>query len=191
MAEEGLPPKEATRKSMGQIGAHWWVSRWCCQRYLSQWRSSEVYGAIYRQFSITIVSAMALSVLVALILTLRCVPPCSNRLLKAITEKAKGFFGWFNRMFDKSTHHYTDSVGRYSAQHRSLSGSVSDHRCGHGLSVRSSAKVRSCQMKTGVFLSMAQLPAGASQERTQKVLDEMTDYYRPKEKANVESGVCR
>ena len=39
----------------------------------------------------------------------------------------------------------------------------------------------------GVFLSMAQLPAGASQERTQKVLDEMTDYYLTKEKNNVES----
>ncbi len=86
-------------------------------------------GAIYRQFSITIVSAMALSVLVALILT----PALCATMLKPIQKGSHGattgFFGWFNRMFDKSTHHYTDSVGN-SAQHRSLSGAVSDHRGG-------------------------------------------------------------
>ncbi|SPX56097.1 RND efflux system [Klebsiella pneumoniae] len=68
-------------------------------------------GAIYRQFSITIVSAMALSVLVALILT----PALCATMLKPIQKGSHGattgFFGWFNRMFDKSTHHYTDSVG--------------------------------------------------------------------------------
>ncbi len=64
-------------------------------------------GAIYRQFSITIVSAMALSVLVALILT----PALCATMLKPIQKGSHGattgFFGWFNRMFDKSTHHYT------------------------------------------------------------------------------------
>lgn len=68
-------------------------------------------GAIYRQFSITIVSAMALSVLVALILT----PALCATLLKPVSTEGhgekQGFFGWFNRKFEQSTHHYTDSVG--------------------------------------------------------------------------------
>ena len=66
-------------------------------------------GAIYRQFSITIVSAMALSVLVALILT----PALCATLLKPASadhHEKKGFFGWFNAKFDRSVNHYTNSV---------------------------------------------------------------------------------
>ena len=67
-------------------------------------------GAIYRQFSLTIVSAMALSVLVALILT----PALCATLLKPVSsehhEKKGGFFGWFNALFDKSVEHYSNSV---------------------------------------------------------------------------------
>lgn len=92
MAEEGLPPKEATRKSMGQIqGALVGIAMVLSAVFIPMAFFGGSTGAIYRQFSITIVSAMALSVLVALILTLPCVRPCSNRLLKAITEKAKRF----------------------------------------------------------------------------------------------------
>lgn len=69
-------------------------------------------GAIYRQFSITIVSAMALSVLVALILT----PALCATLLKPVSaehhENKGGFFGWFNTTFDHSVNHYTNSVGK-------------------------------------------------------------------------------
>ena len=145
-------------------------------------------GAIYRQFSITIVSAMALSVLVALILT----PALCATMLKPIAkgdhgEGKKGFFGWFNRMFDKSTHHYTDSVGgilrstgRYLALYLIIVVGMAY------LFVRLPSSFLPDEDQ-GVFLSMAQLPAGATQERTQKVLDEMTDYYLTKEKANVES----
>jgi multidrug efflux pump len=67
-------------------------------------------GAIYRQFSITIVSAMVLSVLVAMILT----PALCATMLKPSRKRRimvkPGFFGWFNNMFEKSTEHYTDSV---------------------------------------------------------------------------------
>ena len=71
-------------------------------------------GVIYRQFSITIVSAMALSVLVALILT----PALCHHAeahQKGEHGKTTGFFGWFNRLFDKSTNHYVDSVGTLCA----------------------------------------------------------------------------
>lgn len=83
MSEEGLTPREATRKSMGQIQGHWSGLRWCFRRYLCQWPSSAAPpGAIYRQFSITIVAAMVLSVLVAMILT----PALCATLLKPLKK---------------------------------------------------------------------------------------------------------
>ena len=189
MAEEGLPPKEATRKSMGQIqGALVGIAMVLSAVFIPMAFFGGSTGAIYRQFSITIVSAMALSVLVALILT----PALCATMLKPIAkgdhgEGKKGFFGWFNRMFDKSTHHYTDSVGgilrstgRYLALYLIIVVGMAY------LFVRLPSSFLPDEDQ-GVFLSMAQLPAGATQERTQKVLDEMTDYYLTKEKANVES----
>src|ERR1035437_2228939 len=69
-------------------------------------------GVIYRQFSITIVSAMVLSVIVALILT----PALCATLLKPVAKGEhvadRGFFGWFNRMFDRSSKGYQNSVSR-------------------------------------------------------------------------------
>lgn len=90
MVEDKLPPKEATQKSMGQIQGHWWGSPWCSRRSLSRWPFWRLDGAIYRQFSLTIVSAMALSVLVALILT----PALCATLLKPVSadhHEKKGF----------------------------------------------------------------------------------------------------
>ncbi len=70
MSEEGYRrPRGATRNRWGRFRARWWASRWCCPRCLCRWPSLAAPGRIYRQFSITIVSAMALSVLVAMILT--------------------------------------------------------------------------------------------------------------------------
>ena len=188
MAEEGLPPKEATRKSMGQIqGALVGIAMVLSAVFIPMAFFGGTTGAIYRQFSITIVSAMALSVLVALILT----PALCATMLKPIQKGSHGattgFFGWFNRMFDKSTHHYTDSVGnilrstgRYLVLYLIIVVGMA------WLFVRLPSSFLPDEDQ-GVFLSMAQLPAGATQERTQKVLDEMTNYYLTKEKDNVES----
>ncbi|WP_316429247.1 multidrug efflux RND transporter permease subunit AcrB [Klebsiella oxytoca] len=188
MAEEGLPPKEATRKSMGQIqGALVGIAMVLSAVFIPMAFFGGSTGAIYRQFSITIVSAMALSVLVALILT----PALCATMLKPIQKGSHGattgFFGWFNRMFDKSTHHYTDSVGnilrstgRYLVLYLIIVVGMA------WLFVRLPSSFLPDEDQ-GVFLSMAQLPAGATQERTQKVLDEMTSYYLTKEKDNVES----
>ena len=188
MAEEGLPPKEATRKSMGQIqGALVGIAMVLSAVFIPMAFFGGSTGAIYRQFSITIVSAMALSVLVALILT----PALCATMLKPIQKGSHGattgFFGWFNRMFDKSTHHYTDSVGnilrstgRYLVLYLIIVVGMA------WLFVRLPSSFLPDEDQ-GVFLSMAQLPAGATQERTQKVLDEMTNYYLTKEKNNVES----
>ncbi|EOU9521340.1 multidrug efflux RND transporter permease subunit AcrB [Cronobacter turicensis] len=189
MVEEGLPPKEATRKSMGQIqGALVGIALVLSAVFIPMAFFGGSTGAIYRQFSITIVSAMVLSVIVALILT----PALCATMLKPVAkgdhgEGKKGFFGWFNRMFDKSTRHYTDSVGnilRSTGRYLLLYLLIVVAMAFLFIRLPSSFLPEEDQ---GVFLTMAQLPAGATQERTQKVLDEVTDYYLNQEKANVNS----
>ncbi|KAF1723085.1 efflux RND transporter permease subunit [Pseudoxanthomonas wuyuanensis] len=110
MAEDGLPPKEATRKSMGQItGALVGVALVLAAVFVPMAFFGGSTGVIYRQFSITIVSAMTLSVLVAMVLT----PALCATLLKPIApghHEKKGFFGWFNRMFDRSNQRYQGGV---------------------------------------------------------------------------------
>lgn len=188
MAEEGLPPKEATKKSMEQIqGALVGIAMVLSAVFIPMAFFGGSTGAIYRQFSITIVSAMVLSVLVALILT----PALCATMLKPITKGehgvTTGFFGWFNRLFEKSTHHYTDSVanilrrtGRYLLIYLLLViGMILLF-----LRLPSSFLPEEDQ---GILLTMVQMPAGATQERTQKVLDEVNNYFLTQEKDNVNS----
>ena len=188
MVEEGLPPKEATKKSMEQIqGALVGIAMVLSAVFVPMAFFGGSTGVIYRQFSITIVSAMVLSVIVALILT----PALCATMLKPVPkghhDDKKGFFGWFNRMFERSTDHYTDSVGN-------ILRSTGRYLLVYLLIVVGMA-VLFIRLPTsflpeedqGVFLTMVQLPAGATQERTQKVLDEVTKYYLDKEKANVNS----
>ena len=188
MAEEHLPPKEATQKSMSQIqGALVGIAMVLSAVFIPMAFFGGSTGAIYRQFSITIVSAMALSVLVALILT----PALCATLLKPVDPdthgEKKGFFGWFNRLFDRSTHHYTASVariingtGRYLLIYVLIVGGMAV------LFLRLPTSFLPDEDQ-GVFMTMVQLPAGATQARTQKVLDKVTDYYLNSEKANVDS----
>ncbi len=101
MAEEGLSPKAATRKSMEQIqGALVGIALVLSAVFVPMAFFGGSTGVIYRQFSITIVSAMGLSVLVALILT----PALCVTLLKPHQHgeagHQRGFFAWFNRQFD-------------------------------------------------------------------------------------------
>ncbi|AYN27305.1 efflux RND transporter permease subunit [Buttiauxella sp. 3AFRM03] len=188
MVEEGLPPKEATRKSMEQIqGALVGIAMVLSAVFIPMAFFGGSTGAIYRQFSITIVSAMVLSVLVAMILT----PALCATLLKPVAKgehhEKKGFFGWFNNMFDKSTHHYTDSVGnilRSTGRYLVLYLLIVVGMAFLFIRLPSSFLPDEDQ---GVFLTMAQLPAGATQERTQAVLDEVSKYYLEKEKDNVNS----
>lgn len=112
MEEDGLSPREATRKSMGQItGALVGIALVLSAVFVPMAFFSGSTGAIYRQFSLTIVSSMALSVLVALVLT----PALCATILKPHKHghslERKGFFGWFNRMFDRSKRGYRKSSG--------------------------------------------------------------------------------
>ncbi|WP_417026710.1 efflux RND transporter permease subunit [Citrobacter sp.] len=188
MMEDNLPPKEATEKSMSQIqGALVGIAMVLSAVFIPMAFFGGSTGAIYRQFSITIVSAMALSVLVALILT----PALCATLLKPLSaehhEKKSGFFGWFNAKFDRSVNHYTNSVsgivrktGRYLVVYLIIV---------IGMAVLFMRLPTSFlpEEDQGVFMTMIQLPAGATQERTQKVLDQVTQYYLNNEKANVAS----
>ncbi|MFC3608325.1 efflux RND transporter permease subunit [Stutzerimonas tarimensis] len=112
MAEEGLSPLEATRKSMGQIqGALVGIGLVLSAVFVPMAFFSGSTGIIYRQFAITIASAMTLSVLVALIFT----PALCATLLKPIPKghhaAKRGFFGWFNRSFDRGASLYERGVG--------------------------------------------------------------------------------
>lgn len=188
MAEEHLPPKAATQKSMSQIqGALVGIAMVLSAVFIPMAFFGGSTGEIYRQFSITIVSAMALSVLVALILT----PALCATLLKPVDPathgQQSGFFGWFNQVFDRSTNHYTESVsgiirstGRYLMVYVLIVA---------GMAVLFMRLPTSFlpEEDQGVFMTMVQLPPGATQARTQKVLDTVTDYYLTHEKENVQS----
>ncbi|MCD4559122.1 efflux RND transporter permease subunit [Lelliottia nimipressuralis] len=187
MAEDKLPPKEATQKSMEQIqGALVGIAMVLSAVFVPMAFFGGSTGAIYRQFSLTIVSAMALSVLVALILT----PALCATLLKPAAEEhhAKGgFFGWFNNVFDKSVDHYSNSVsgilrktGRYLVIYVLIVAGMAV------LFLRLPTSFLPDEDQ-GVFMTMVQLPAGATQTRTQQILDQVQQYYLTKEKANVES----
>lgn len=188
MMEDKLPPKEATEKSMSQIqGALVGIAMVLSAVFIPMAFFGGSTGAIYRQFSITIVSAMALSVLVALILT----PALCATLLKPLStehhEQKEGFFGWFNAKFDLSVNHYTSSVSgivRNTGRYLIIYVLIVVGMAVLFLRLPTSFLPEEDQ---GVFMTMIQLPAGATQERTQKVLDQVTYYYLNNEKANVES----
>ncbi len=108
MDEEGLSPVEATRKSMDEItGALIGIVLVLTAVFLPMAFFGGSTGVIYRQFSVTIVSAMILSILVALILTPAL---CATILKPAKHGKKRGFFGWFNRNFDRGVKDYEGAL---------------------------------------------------------------------------------
>lgn len=185
MNEEGLSPAEATQKSMSQIqGALVGITMVLSAVFIPMAFFGGSTGAIYRQFSVTIVSAMVLSVLVAMILTPAL---CATLLKPGKHAPARGFFAWFNRLFDRSTEHYQGTVGRIL------------NKTGRMMVVYLLIVLGMAAMfiflptsflpdeDQGVFMNMVQLPAGATQVRTQASLDKVTHYYLHNEAANVNS----
>ncbi|MBB4225333.1 efflux RND transporter permease subunit [Variovorax guangxiensis] len=112
MTEEGLSPKEATRKSMREItGALVGIALVLSAVFIPMAFFGASTGVIYRQFSVTIVASMLLSVLVALTLS----PALCATLLKPVEaghhQEKRGFFGWFNRNFERNADRYRSGVG--------------------------------------------------------------------------------
>ena len=188
MSEEGLSPADATRKSMGQIqGALVGIGLVLSAVFVPMAFFGGTTGAIYRQFSITIVSAMVLSVLVALILTPALCATLLKPLRKGELHGQKGFFGWFNRRFDKAAHGYESMVGKILG--RSLRWLVI-----YGLLIAGMV-VLFMRLPTsflpiedrGVFSTSVQLPSGSTQQQTLKVVEKIEQYYLTQEKDNVVS----
>ncbi|MGD8204347.1 multidrug efflux RND transporter permease subunit [Pantoea sp. FN0305] len=170
MAEEGLPPKEATQKAMKEItGAVIGITLVLSAVFIPMALASGSVGAIYRQFTLS----MAVSILFSAFLALSLTPALCATLLKPVAQGAhekKGFFGWFNRKFAALTDRYESRVGWLLK------------RTGRALAVYAVlCLVLFFTMKNvpsaflpeedqGYFLTSIQLPSDATTERTLEVV---------------------
>ncbi|UUD63203.1 efflux RND transporter permease subunit [Pseudomonas seleniipraecipitans] len=188
MREEGLSPLEATRKSMGQIqGALVGIGVVLSAVLLPMAFFGGSVGVIYRQFSITIVSAMVLSVILALIFT----PALCATMLKPIAKgdhhEKRGFFGWFNRTFERSVDSYergVRSVVKRKAPFLIIYAVIVGAMIWLFTLIPSAFLPEEDQ---GVLFAQVQTPSGSSAERTQAVVDDMRKYLLEDEKDVVNS----
>ncbi|MGO4619444.1 multidrug efflux RND transporter permease subunit [Ensifer sp. 2YAB10] len=113
MSEEGLTPKEATRKAMKQItGAVIGITLVLASVFIPMAFFPGAVGVIYRQFSLTMVVSILFSALLALSLTPALCASFLKQVPKGHHHAKRGFFGWFNRSFDKTSHGYSGIVRR-------------------------------------------------------------------------------
>lgn len=186
MHEEKLPPKEATIKSMGQIqSALFGIALVLSAVLLPMAFFSGSTGIIYRQFSVTIVSAMALSVLVALIFTPAL---CATMLrAKAAEHATTGFAGWFNRKFDNATTHYINGVGKVIRKRTLFLLAYVAIVAATGFMFTKVPTTFLPDEDQGTMMMQVTLPTNASAERTQEVLNEVSHYLLTEEKETVSS----
>ncbi|AUM74966.1 efflux RND transporter permease subunit [Paracoccus jeotgali] len=184
MEEEGLPPREATRKSMDQItGALIGIALVLSAVFVPMAFFGGSTGVIYQQFAITIVSAMGLSVVVALTLT----PALCASLLKPGHAKKRGLFGIFNRGFDATTRGYTGAVGWMVR--RPLRVLVVFALL---VALMVTLFIRTPQSflpdeDQGIMFVLIQGPTGSTVERTQAVVQQVEDYFLTQEAEVVDS----
>lgn len=188
MSEEGLSPLEATRKSMGQItGALVGVALVLAAVFVPMAFFGGSTGVIYRQFTVTIVSAMTLSVLVAMVLT----PALCATLLKPVPKghglATKGFFGAFNRAFDRSNRGYQSVVQRMLKR-------SGRWMVGYAIVVVAVGFVFTKipagflpDEDQGTLFAIVQLPPGATQSNTIKVLDQVQHHFLEEQKDAVDA----
>ena len=176
MAEEGLPPLQATRKAMGQIsGAIVGMTVVLISVFVPLAFFAGSTGNIYRQFAVTMGTSIAFSAFLALSLT----PALCGTLLKPVAEdhhEKKGFFGWFNRVFKSTTHRYESGLsrlvrrgGRMLIIYAALIGAV-------GIVYMRLPTSFLPNEDQGYLIANVQLPAGASLERTQSALSAVEDF---------------
>ena len=186
MTEEGLSPREATEKSMREItGALVGVALVLTAVFIPMAFFGGSVGVIYRQFSVTIVSAMVLSVLVAIVLT----PALCAVMLKPTRRDAphRQWFGWFNRGVAAGTSRYTGSVGYLTTRPWRV---IAVFLVITGIAAWLYTALPSSfvpQEDQGVLLTQIQLPDGANAARTQAVVDQVEGYYLNNEKDAVQS----
>ncbi len=178
MSEEGLSPRDATRKAMGQItGALIGITLVLIAVFIPMAFFGGAVGAIYRQFSISMVASMVFSVLMAFTLT----PALCATILKPVEKghhhEKTGFFGWFNRVFNKTSVRYQSFIGK-------MLGKTTRYMIVYGLIVACVgllyARLPASFLPSedqGYIITNVQLPSGASTGRTLEVLKEIEEYY--------------
>lgn len=191
MAEEHLDPVSATAKSMKQIsGALIGITSVLSAVFVPMAFFGGSTGVIYRQFSITLVTAMVLSLVVALTFT----PALCATILKQhdpnkpqSNNPAARFFRWFNHSFDRVSVKYQGGVNRMT-HHKIFSGII--YAVVIGIIVLIFQKLPSSFLPDedqGVVMTLVQLPPNATLERTDKVINTMTGYFLENEKDHVQS----
>lgn len=187
MSEEGLSPKEATRKSMRQItSALVGIALVLSAVFVPMAFFSGSAGAIYRQFSLTIVSAMALSVLVAIVLSPSLCATLLKPAKKGHSEKTTGFFGWFNHYFNRSRDQFVSAsgymasrIGRFVILYGLLLG---------GLLYLFSSLPSSFlpDEDQGTMFLMASTPVGSTVDTTMGSVEQIENYFLENETDTVE-----
>ncbi|MCB1414988.1 MAG: efflux RND transporter permease subunit [Nitratireductor sp.] len=186
MEEEGLDALAATRKSMDQItGALIGIALVLSAVFVPMAFFGGSTGVIYQQFSITIVSAMALSVLVALTLTPAL---CATLLRRRDAHHAtRGPLGWFNRAFDATSRGYGSTVQgiirrplRIGLIYLALVGAM-------GWTFLQTPTGFLPDEDQGILFTLIQAPTGATAERTQRVVEKIEKHFQEGEAANVDS----
>ena len=179
MSQEGLSPRDATKKAMGQItGAIVGITLVLVAVFIPMAFFGGAVGAIYRQFTLSMVSSMLFSALMALTLT----PALCATILKPVEAghhvEKKGFFGWFNRGFVRTADAYQGVVGR-------MLGTAWRYMIVYGLIIAVVAllyvRLPSSFLPAedqGYLVTNVQLPPGASANRTLSVLQKVEDYYK-------------
>jgi multidrug efflux pump len=187
MKEEGLSPKEATKKSMDQItGALVGIAAVLSTVFIPMAFFSGSAGAIYKQFSITIVSAMTLSVIVAIVLS----PSLCATLLKNHTKdnhhEEKGFFGWFNRVFARIRDRYEASAS-YMARRVLRFVVIYILLVGGMMAIFSKLPTAFLPDEDqGNMYLMVSTPPSSTAERTLESVKKVEDYFLDEQKENVE-----
>jgi multidrug efflux pump len=188
MSEEGLSPKEAARKSMQQIsGALVGIALVLSAVFVPMAFFGGSTGVIYRQFSITIVSAMILSVLVAMILT----PTLCASMLKPVQKghvvKHRGFFGWFNRKFDDGSARYQGLVARAVRRGGRVLMVYAGIVLVMGFLLWRLPTAFLPDEDQGILFVQVQLPVGSPKESTRAVLRQVENHFLKDEKDSVAS----
>jgi hydrophobe/amphiphile efflux-1 (HAE1) family protein len=177
MEEEGLPPKEATRKSMDQIsGALVGIGLVLCAAFVPMAFFGNSTGVIYRQFAVTLVSAVTLSVFVALVLTPALCATMLRPPKKGALHEQRGFAGWFNRMFARVNDRYARSVGYVLRRSALLLIGYAGIVVGVFFLFRHLPTGFLPDEDTGFLFTSAQLPPGSTREQTMAVVERIENH---------------
>jgi multidrug efflux pump len=177
MSTEGLPPREATRKAMGQIqGAIVGVTVVLISVFVPLAFFSGATGNIYRQFATVMVASIGFSAFMALSLT----PALCATLLKQVEaghhHEKGGFFGWFNRGFSRTAKSYESVVARILARAARYLVIYAVIIAAVALVYRSLPTSFLPNEDQGYLIVNIQLPPGATQERTRGVIEQVENY---------------